>query len=193
MNSANLKKKPLFFLVCVLVLTSMACRFSPQSSPEEPTIPVVPTNPESNGVESLLEDLQSQFGTFAFTVTEEEMSTYLTLKMSENQDEVPVENLYVYFRDNQITVGGDLLVENLGIKVPAEAGVIAKVTEDGQLYFEIVSITVANITLPESMERSLSSAITDVMNSQFANYLSGFKIETVYVNGGLLTISGSKR
>lgn len=193
MNSANLKKKPLFFLVCVLVLTSMACRFSPQSSPEEPTIPVVPTNPESNGVESLLEDLQSQFGTFAFTVTEEEMATYLTLKMSENQDEVPVESLYVYFRDNQITVGGDLLVENLGIKVPAEVGVIAKVTEDGQLYFEIVSITVANITLPKSMERSLSAAITDVMNSQFANYLSGFKIETVYVNGGLLTISGSKR
>jgi uncharacterized protein YpmS len=193
MISANLKKKPLFFIVCVLVFTSMACRFSPAASTEIPVIQDTPISGESNEIESLLEDIQDQIGTFAFTVTEEEMATYLTLKMSENQAEAPVENLGVKFRDNQITLSGDVLVQNIGIKVPVELGIVAKVDEDSQLYFELVSVSVANMKLPEALEQSLSAAITDLMNSQFANYLSGFKIDTVYVNGGMLTISGQKR
>jgi uncharacterized protein YpmS len=194
MISANLKKKPLLFIACVLVLTSMACRFGSNVS-NEPTPFIInePIPSDSNDAESIFEDIQSQIGTFAFTVTEDEMASYLTLKMSENQEQAPVENLAVNFQDNQITVSGDVLIENIGIKVPVEIGLVAKVDENGQLYFEIVSIKVANMQLPEGLEQSLSTAITDVMNSQFANYLSGYKIESVYVNGGLLTISGKKR
>jgi hypothetical protein len=121
------------------------------------------------------------------------MATYLTLKMSENQAQPPVEDLDVKFRDNQITLSGDVLLQNLGIKVPTELVLVAKVDDIGQLYFELVSVSLANMELPAALEESLSAAITDVMNSQFANYLSGFKIDTVYVNGGMITISGKKR
>lgn len=193
MITANLKKKPLFFIVCVLVLTSMACRFSPSPSTEDLTIPDEPPIAGSGDVESLLEDIQQQIGTFAFTVSEEEMATYLTLKMSENQAQPPVEDLDVKFRDNQITLSGDVLVQNIGIKVPVELVLVAKVDDIGQLYFELVGVSVANMQLPAGLEESLSAAITDVMNSKFANYLSGFMIDTVYVNGGMLTISGKKR
>lgn len=193
MITANLKKKPLFFIVCVLVLTSMACRFSPTSSTDDQVIQADPTSVESDDVESLLEDIQQQIGTFAFTVTEEEMATYLTLKMSENQAQPQVENLDVKFRDNQIKLSGDVLVQNIGIKVPVELVLVAKVDDIGQLYFELVSVSVANMKLPAALEESLSTAITDVMNSKFANTLSGFMIDTVYVNGGMLTISGKKR
>jgi uncharacterized protein YpmS len=193
MITANLKKKPLFFIVCVLVLTSVACRFSSTPVLEDSTIPDDLPSTESADVESLLEDIQQQIGTFAFTVTEEEMASYLTLKMSENQAQPPVEDLDIKFRDNQITLSGDVLLQNLGIKVPTELVLVAKVDDIGQLYFELVSVSLANIELPAALEESLSAAITDVMNSQFANYLSGFKIDTVYVNGGMLTISGKKR
>ena len=196
MITANLKKKPFFFIVCVLVLTSMACRFSPTTSTATATpITIEEDLPstETGDVESLLEDMQQHIGTFAFTVTEEEMVSYLTLKMSENQELPQVDNLDVKFRDNQITLSGDVFVENLGIKVPAELVLVAKVDETGQLYFELVSVSVANMVLPASLEEMISDVFTDLMNSKFTDYLRGYKIDTVYVNGGMLTISGQKR
>lgn len=189
----NLKKTSLFFLVTMLVLSSMACLLSPKNNTENPVIQDDPINNEPNEVETLLTDLQSQTGSFAFSVTEEEMASYLTLKMNENQAEAPVENLQVMFQENQITLAGDVFAQNLGVKVPVEIGIVAKVDETGQLYFELVSVKVANLKLPQTLEQSLSAAFTDLMNSQFANYLSGYKIDTVFVNAGLLTISGEKR
>ena len=193
MIMTNLKKKPLILLVGILVLTAVSCRLIPASISESPAVQEDFTDQTINEVETLLEDIQQQSGTFAFTITEEEMASYLNLKISENQAQPQVEDLDVEFQNNEIKLSGDVLVQNLGIKVPAELILAAKVDEIGQLYFEFISVSVGNMDLPASMEESISTTVTEVMNSKFANYLSGFKIETVYVDAGMLTISGVKR
>lgn len=193
MNFTNLKKKILVFIVIFLMLSSMACFLSQSTGIEISTPEENPILPESNEVVTFLEDLQSQTGTFAFTVTEEQMTSYLTLKANENQAPGSVEDINVLFRENQITLSGDVFVQSVGIKVPVQIGLLAKVDENGMLFFEIVAVEVANMTLPESLEQSLSAMFTDLMNSQFANYFSGYKIDTVFINSGLLTISGEKR
>jgi uncharacterized protein YpmS len=192
MISTNLKKKSACWLVCLFILISLSCRFLPGAQPEPYIAEILPDNLEAE-VETLLQDIQNQSGSFAFTITEEQMTSYLTQKMSENQEAPAIDDLAVEFQSNQILLKGDVMVENIGIKVPVELGLVAKVDENGMLNFELLSVSVASIALPESVERSLSAAITDLMNSKFANYLSGFRIDTVYISDGLLTISGEKR
>lgn len=193
MNSQNLNKKPLLFLFAILTLVTIACR-SGADIPSYSAFPVPEVSQQSaDKVEDLLDEVQSQRGSFAFTITDQEMTSYLTLKMAENQESLAIENLVVIFSNNQIFVYGDVYVQNLGLKFPAVLVIAGRVDANGTLQFELVSAQVSRINMPAFLQDQISNATTGAMNSQFSKYLSGYRIDNLYVDQGMLTVSGEKR
>ncbi|HET59173.1 MAG TPA: hypothetical protein ENN32_02245 [Chloroflexi bacterium] len=193
MKSLNLNKKPLLLIAIIITLVTLACRAA-ADIPSASAFPVPEISQQSaDKVEALLDDVQSQSGSFAFTITDQEMTSYLTLKMAENQESPPIENLNVVFSDNQIFVYGDVFVQNLGMKLPAVLVIAGRVDTNGTLQFELISAQVGRINMPAFVQDQISKATTGAMNSQFSKYLSGYRIDNLYIDQGMLTVSGGKR
>lgn len=193
MKSKNLNKKPLLLLTIILTVVILACRagadIPPASSFPTPEI----SQEGAENVEAILDDVQSQSGSFAFTITDQEMTSYLTLKMAENQESPPVENLNVIFSNNQIYVYGDAYIDSLGMKVPTVLAIAGRVDANGGLLFELLSAQAGRVNLPPFIQEQISNATTGVLNSQFSKYLSGYRIDNLYIDNGMLTVSGEKR
>ena len=193
MKSQNLNKKPLLLIYILLTLVSLACRAG-AGIPPASALPAQEISQQSaDKVEALLDDVQSQSGSFAFTITDQEMTSYLTLKMAENQESPPIENLNVVFADNQIFVYGDVFVQNLGMKLPAVLAIAGRVDTNGTLQFELISAQVGRINMPGFIQDQISNVTTGAMNSQFSKYLSGYRIDNLYIDQSMLTVSGEKR
>lgn len=193
MKSKNLNIKSLLLLIIILTFIILACRagadIPPASSFPAPEI----SQQSADEVEAILDDVKSQSGSFAFTITDQEMTSYLTLKMAENQESPPVENLNVIFSNNQIFVYGDAYVEGLGMKLPTVLAIAGRIDANGGVQFELLSAQAGRITLPSFIQEQISNATTGVLNSQFSKYLSGYRIDNLYIDHGMLTVSGEKR
>jgi uncharacterized protein YpmS len=193
MKSLNLNKKPLLLISIIITLVTLACRAA-ADIPSASAFPAPEVSQQSaDKVEALLEDVQEQSGSFAFTITDQEMTSYLTLKMAENQESPPIENLNVVFSDNQVFVYGDVFVQNLGMKLPAVLAIAGRVDTNGTLQFELISAQVGKINMPAFVQDQISKVTTGAMNSQFSKYLSGYRIDNLYIDQGMLTVSGGKR
>ena len=193
MKPKNLNKKPLLFLTIILTVIILACRAG-ADTPSASSFPTPEISQESaDNVEAILDDVLSQSGSFAFTITDQEMTSYLTLKMAENQESPQVENLSVVFSNNQIYVYGDAYIDTLGMKLPIVLAIAGRVDADGGLQFELLSAQAGRVNLPPFIQEQISNATTGVMNSQFSKYLSGYRIDNLYIDNGMLTVSGEKR
>jgi uncharacterized protein YpmS len=193
MKSQKLNKKPLLFISIIITIVTLACRAAADIPPAN-AFPVPEISQQSaDKVEALLDDVQSQNGSFAFTITDQEMTSYLTLKMAENQENPPIENINVIFTDNQILVYGDVYIQSLGMKLPAVLAIAGRVDMNGNLQFELISAQVGRLNMPAFIQGQISNATTGMMNSQFSKYLSGYRIDNLYIDQGMLTVSGEKR
>lgn len=177
----------------VFVLVSLACRL-PLLSEKQNSLPTVPVSVEAaESVEQIIEQALSEPGIFAFTLTEEELTSYLTLNLLETQDDYTVENLAMRLDDDRATMTADVTINSMGIQTPAEMVLRAEVSETGELSFVLESLKAGSISLPNSIQQSISQTITDAMESQITPQLSGVQLDTVFIDDGMLTVSGIRQ
>jgi uncharacterized protein YpmS len=186
--------KSIFVLTAImLILIGLACRLPVDLAKENISdVPIYSTE-DAQAVEEILQNAQAQTGQFAFTITEEQLTSYITLKLSETQDDFTVQNAVVSLDDSLIITKADLYFTKIGLKVPAEISLSGTTTVDGELVFSLETISLGNLELPENMEKNLSMSIEEAMNSNLGTQLSGFRMDTLYIDEGMITISGSRR
>ena len=183
----------LVFTIVMLALVALACRLPIDLVKETPTQSAEVNPFDAQAVEDILQNAQEQNGPFAFTITEEQLTSYITLKLDEKQDGFTIQNPSVSLDDSQILLNADIKLDTFGIVLPAEAYLSAGTNLDGELLFTLESIKIGNMNLSEKMQESLSKAIEEAMNSNLGTDLSSYRIDTIYIDEGMITISGAKR
>lgn len=185
-----MKKLTFLLLLLLLPVTSFACAISAGGPQLEETIPV---STEAAGTLQQSLDALDQSGlsdAFAVTVTEEQITSYLSLQLSADSS-IPISNPQVRLRDNQIQLYGTVTRGIFSANV--RVNLAAQLDAEGNLSFLLVDADFGNIPAPDSLKNTVSSILDTGLNSYLTELAAGIRIENVYIADGLMTISGIRR
>jgi uncharacterized protein YpmS len=185
-------RRPVFFILSVLVTASLACYFT--GLRQEATPEPVPVTTEA--VETLEENAQDaaqafqDSGEINMEVTEEQLTSLVAFELQKQQDPV-LQNPQVYLRDGQVQLRGD--VQQGGIAAPLEMNMTVFADADGRPQYEVVSAKVGPFPLPQSILDQMTSQIDAVFASQFGAEAENIYIEQITIADGRMNIQGRPR
>jgi hypothetical protein len=174
------------------VLTSLACTIF-VGGPEYPAT-TIPFSVEA--VESLRLQIEQAMllaattGTVTLQINETQLTSYLILKMQE-QGNPPFSEPQVLLRDGKIQVLGKI---QRGIFLANMAIVLtATVDESGQQKIEVVSADFGPFPAPEGLNSLVSSVVDEAFTGTLGPVATGFRLETITIADGLMTVTGRIR
>jgi hypothetical protein len=68
----------------------------------------------------------------------------------------------------------------------------AKIDKNGQPKLNLVSADFGPLPAPAGLLDSLSSVLNEAYTGSIGPYVTGFKIESIYIGDGMITITGKK-
>lgn len=185
------QKRILLFLTA-LISVSLACTMfvgGPEYS--EGAIPV-----SAEAVTSLRTQIEAavlagaQSGTITLQITEEQITSYIAFKLA-TQDNPVLENPQVYLREGQMQVFGKV---QRGYFI-ANVLVVLNVSVDelGQPRIEIASADFGPLPAPQGLKQSLTAILTEAYTGSLGPIATGFRLETISIANGLMTVTGRIR
>lgn len=185
----NVKKltTPLFLLI--LVLASLACTVF-IGGPEYPANPI-PFSPEA--LESLRTQIEqamlagAQTGVVSLQINEAQLTSYLILKLQERTNP-PFTDPQVLLRNGQMQVLGKV---QRGIFL-ANISIILNVTIDelGKPRIEVASVDFGPFPAPQGFNTAIGTLIDEAFTGPLGPVATGFRLESVVIADGLMTLSG---
>jgi hypothetical protein len=158
--------------------------------PEYPegTIPV-----SAEAVESLRAQIEAavlagaESGTITLQITEEQITSYIAFKLAA-QANPAFQNPQVHLRDGQMQVYGKL---ERGYFI-ANVLVLLNVSVDelGQPRIEIASADFGPFPAPKGLKQSLTAIVTEAYTGSLGPVATGFRLESISIANGLMTVTG---
>jgi hypothetical protein len=175
-----------------LILASLACSIF-VGGPDYPegSIPV-----STEAVESLQAQIEAavlssaETGEITLQITQEQITSYLALKMA-GQENPAFYDPQVYLRDGQMQIYGKVKrgYLNANILVTLMVGV----DEEGQPKIEIASADFGPFPAPEGLKQSITALITEAYTGSLGPVATGFRLESIDIANGLMTVTGRIR
>jgi len=177
------------FALTVLLLATLACTMF-VGGPEYPegAIPV-----SAQAVESLRIQIQAavlagaESGTVTLQMTEEQLTSYLAFKLAAQKNPV-LQNPQVYLRDGKMQVFGKVVRGYFIANVLMVLDV--SVDEQGQPRIEITSADFGPFPASEGLKQSLTALITEAYTGSLGPVATGFRLESISIANGLMTVTG---
>jgi hypothetical protein len=186
------KSYKLLALAGVMFLAGAACRIN-LGGPAVPT-ETIPVSTEA--ADSLNEAWDDAFerseSTGAFTIVISEMQlTSLVAQSLAKQESPPLRDPQVFLRDGQMQVFGVATRGNVEANVFLTLSV--DVDADGFPSIDIVSGSFGPFPIPDEILRGFSTLIDEAFTGEFGPVATGFRIESIVIDGGLMSITGRHR
>jgi hypothetical protein len=172
-----------------LLLASLACSIF-VGGPEYPegAIPV-----SAEAVQSLQSQIEAavlagaQTGTLTLQITQEQITSYIAFKMAA-QPNPAFNDPQVYLWDEQMKIYGK--VErgylNANILVALDVGV----DDQGQPKVEIATADFGPFPAPDGLKQSMTAVITEAYTGSLGPIATGFRLESIDIANGLMTVTG---
>lgn len=187
MRSSHLR----FLIVSLsLVLPLLACSLPSrrqEAPPPTPTIVISEQAAESfeNKVQNARDTADSN--KITLRVTDEEITSYLNLRLKDQATASPVQEPRVWFTGGKMYLSGKVQLESP--KVSGQGLVVAVPTVvDGQVQITIDRASIGPIPVPKLVLQQ----ITTYINEQLAQVVSGVKVDKVEVLEGELVIDATQ-
>lgn len=159
-------------------------------APERPGDIILPSDTVAQEAATLLEKAMPQPGSLAsITLTEQQLTSWLAMEMQNNPD-LPLSDIQVYLRGNQIQVWGMVA----GASNSTSALIVGNLSIDssGNPVMGIESLQIGQQVIPgillSQMEEWLNQSLLDEINNQ----APGLQVMNVNIGNGLITISGMR-
>jgi hypothetical protein len=183
------KQHALPLLLITLILTSLACTIFVGG-------PAYPANSipfSMEAVESLRAQVEqamltgAETGVVTLQLNESQLTSYLVLKLQEQADP-PFTDPQVLLRNGQMQIFGRL---QRGV-FTANMAIVLNVTVDetGKQKFGIASADFGPFPAPEGMNTAISAIIEEAYTGSLGPVATGFRIETVTIADGTMTLTG---
>jgi hypothetical protein len=185
------KKRTLLISIFTLAIT-LACTIF-VGGPEYPQ-PPIPISAEA--LTSLQEQIKAAVeagattGEVTLTMSEVQLTTYLTFKTI--QDPTPMfTDPQVYLRNGQIQIYGKTRQGNF----TANIGIVLAVglNVDGRPELQLVSADFGPFPLPEGLNKAITAVIEEAYTGSLGPVATGFRIQSISIGDGVMTIVGKIR
>ena len=182
------RNRILLFLA-VLVLATLACTMF-VGGPDYPegTIPV-----SAQAVENLRAQIEAAVsagaasGEITLQITEEQLTSYIAFKLAAQQNPV-LREPQVFLRDGQMQVFGKvergIFIANVLVTLDVS------VDELGQPKIEIATADFGPFPAPDGLKQSLTAIITEAYTGSLGPVATGFRLESIEIANGLMTVTG---
>jgi hypothetical protein len=185
-------RKRILLFAFALIFTTLACTMS-VGGPEYPegAIPV-----SAEAVASLRTQIEAavlagaESGTVTLQISEEQITSYIAFRLASQENPV-LRNPQVYLRDGQMQVYGKV---ERGYFI-ANVLVVLNVSVDelGQPKIEIASADFGPFPAPEGLKQSLTAIVTEAYTGSLGPVATGFRLDTISIANGLMTVTGRIR
>ena len=182
------RNRTLLFLATIVLVTLACTMFVGGPEYPEETIPV-----SAEAVLNLRAQIEAavlagaESGVITVQITEEQITSYIALKMAEQQNP-PLQEPQVFLRDGQMQVYGKVQRGNFVANVLITLTVT--VDELGQPKIEIASADFGPFPAPDGLKKSLTALITEAYTGSLGPVATGFRLDTIYIANGIMTVTG---
>ena len=173
----------------LLAAANLACSIG-LGGPTPPASPIVVSTEAAGQLEDIITQAvgSSQNGEVTITVTEEQLTSFIALKLAEEPD-APLQDVQIFLRDGQIVLFGNAKVGSL--TAPAEIRLDVATNTEGGLDVTVADANFGPMPVPDSMLETLSSALNEAMSGEFGPQATGIRISNIVVADGEMTMTGT--
>lgn len=175
-----------------LVLVILACTIN-IGGPDYPT-PSIPISTEAvGGLQLSLETAVAAgavSGQITLTFTEPQLTSYLYNRL-QAQSQPLITNPQVYLRDGQVQVYGT--ASKSYFEATARIILSAGVDEQGQLKIVLTSADFGPLPVPNGLKEIISTTIQEAYTGALGPVATGFRLQSVTIADGTMTIVGQTK
>lgn len=181
-----------------LILAALACNFPgyPQPPATATSMPPGQVTPNSITFEQVFIQAVQQAtpdGKFNATVTQEQFTDWLAVRapqyaQSQNQ-EWPFKNSQATFKDGKVVLYS-VLAQKGAPESPVQLELTPAVDANGQFTFRVTSGRMGILPVPDALLGRVTEIIQDAANGQLNQIKGKYKLFTLAVGSGTLTVAG---
>jgi len=184
-----MKKYRIFLFFSLLIFASLACSLfiGGPDYPEE-KIPVSAQeviNLKVNIEEAVLAGAET--GEITIQITEPQLTSFLAFKMAD-QENPPFTDPQVFLRDGQMKIYGRVERGFWNANVLVTLNV--SIDQDGQPKLEIATADFGPFEAPNGLKQTLTAVITEAYTGSLGPVATGFRLDNITIEGGLMTVTG---
>ena len=187
-----MKKLALPIFLLSLALASMACTVF-IGGPDYPS-EVVPVSTEA--AQSLRDQVKQMFeagalgGPITLQISETQLTSYLAEKLAAQTNPLMTEPK-IFLRDGQMQVFGKVQRGMFAANVAIVLGV--GVDENGAPSMQVVSADFGPFDAPEGLNDAISKLINEAYTGSLGPVATGFRLQSITIADGLMTVSGQTK
>lgn len=178
-------------MLLALALAGLACDLA-VGGPTPPGSPIPVSTEAAGQLTELWKNAIASAGggDVSVIVTEEQITSYLDLKLSQQTDP-PLKNVQVYLRDSKIQIYGTAKAGT--ISTTALVSLAVTITPEGNAQFSVEKADFGPVPVPKELLTKLSSALNEALTGQIGSLATGIKIKSVLIADGNMGIVGAIR
>lgn len=188
----NTRKISLLVVVFVLALAILSCTMN-IGGPDYPT-PAVPISTVAVGeLQSSMETAVAAgafSGQIALTFTEPQLTSYLYYKL-QTQSQPLITSPQVYLREGQIQLYGT--ARKGYFEATARIILSAGVDEQGQFKIALTSADFGPLPVPNGLKEIITATIQEAYTGALGPVATGFRLQSVTIADGMMTIVGQTK
>ncbi len=183
-------KKYLYLFIVSLVVSSLACSIN-VGGPEYPaqTVPASPT--DAQALRDMIQQAMitgAETGVITLSITENQLTGFMAEKLAQ-QTNPPFTDPQILLRNGQMQMYGKVtqgwFTANMLITMNVT---IDEIT--GQPKMQIVSADFGPVPAPEGINNAVSALIDEAFTGSFGPVAVGFRLETITIADGIMTLTG---
>lgn len=176
-------------VLLVITLSSLACQVQ-VGGPEPPSRKIPFSQEAAISAEQIWKSSveNSTSNRVAFTFTEEQITSYVTMHLQSNKN-FTFSEPQIYLDNDTISIFGKaeqgLFSANVHIALQSTTDGV------GTLSFEIITADFGPLPVPSNFLENFSSIINNILNGSIIPGGSNFQIQNVFISNGMITIEGT--
>ena len=187
-----MNQKRILFISFVTLVVTLACTIFVGG----PEIPQPPIPVSADAVTQLQEQIKNAVaagavsGEVTLQINEVQLTSFLTYKFLEDETPILTEP-QVYLRDGQMRIFGKTQQGNFA----ANIGIVLAVglDENGEPALQITSADFGPLPLPDGLNKAITALIEEAYTGALGPVATGFRITSIAIADGVMTIVGRIR
>ena len=183
-------KKYLYLFIVSLVVSSLACSIN-VGGPDYPaqTVPASPT--DAQALRDMIQQAMitgAETGVITLSITESQLTGFMAEKLSQ-QINPPFTDPQILLRNGQMQMYGKVTRGWFTANMLITMNVTIDETT-GQPKIQIASADFGPIPAPEGINNAISAIIDEAFTGSFGPVAVGFRLQTITIADGIMTLTG---
>jgi len=174
----------------VVILSMIACTIN-IGGPTYPELPIPVSTEAAGEIQQLVQTAVAAAGVsgeITLVLTESQLTSFLYYRLATQQQPL-FENPQVYLQDGQIRIFG---TAHKGYFLATISIVLtAGINDQGQLSLELTSADFGPLPVPAGLNEAITTIMREAYTGAIGPVATGFRLETVIIENGTMTITGT--